>query len=232
LDSAKDRQLQADLKEKDRQIAEAGKSAAEATKSASEAHERATKAQASLGQAEQNAAEANAKAEGFRRDIAQANERAAEANRIAEQERLARLQLEARLADRVLTPDGQAKLTALAASFPKGSRIDICTFGGTLEVANITQSISGALTMGGWAVQIWQVTGGGAARGILIGTSPTATESEQRAAVEIIATMNSLGMGGQIWKYDDLLKAANSGMRNGPMGAIDAPILVIVGSKQ
>jgi hypothetical protein len=68
---AKDKQLALDLKDKDLKISEAG----------------------------EKAATAETKAEGFRLDIAKANERAAEANRIAEQERLARLKLEASLAD-------------------------------------------------------------------------------------------------------------------------------------
>ena len=44
------------------------------------------------------------------RDVAEANARAAEANQKAEQERLARVQLEARLADRTLSVDQMERI--------------------------------------------------------------------------------------------------------------------------
>jgi hypothetical protein len=55
-------------------------------------------AQLESAKAQERAAEANEHA-------AEANVRAAEANKLAEQERLARLKIEASLADRELTPD-------------------------------------------------------------------------------------------------------------------------------
>jgi len=75
---------------------------------ARDADNRRADADAHIAEAQRGAAEANTKAEGFRLDIARANERAASANETAERERLARLQLEARLADRMLTPAQQA----------------------------------------------------------------------------------------------------------------------------
>jgi hypothetical protein len=226
---AKDKQLALDLGDKDVKIAQAGRDASKANRGAAEANERATKAQESLALAEQHSVEANTKAEGFRLDIAKANERAASANETAERERLARLQLEARLADRVLTPDGQSRLVALAARFPRGTRIDICMFGGTLEIANITGSINKSLVAGGWTVRQWQVTGGGAVRGILIGTNPSADAATARAASGIVSTLVSAGIGAGPWKFDELVAG---GMRQGPGEPMDAPIRMFIGSKQ
>ena len=153
---------------------------AEAERGSAEANERATEAQESLSLAEQHSAEANAKAEGFRLDIAKANERAAAANEIAQREAVARLQLEARLADRTLTPEWQSRLRAMAASFPN-TRIDIFLWGGTLEIARIAGAINKALADGGWTVRQWQVTGGGAVRGILVGTVPSGADTVANA---------------------------------------------------
>jgi len=73
--------------------------AAEAMAEAAKAAEGTAKAGADAAAANERAATATALAESFRLDIARANERAAAANETAEKERLARLQLEARLAD-------------------------------------------------------------------------------------------------------------------------------------
>jgi hypothetical protein len=232
LIAEKDRIVGIDSQAKDVRIADALKQAGESNKAAGEANERAGKAQASLASAEQQAAEANAKAEKFRLDIATANKAAAEANETAEKERLARIQLEASLADRVLTPDAQSQLARLANEFPNGIHLDVCTFGGTLEVANISQSIIQSLNKSGWTIRVWQVTGGAAARGILIGTSPSATDTDREAAQRLIAVLRSAGIDAGDWKYDDLVKAANSGMRSGPGGAVDAPILAVIGTKR
>ena len=145
LIAAKDRQSVADSKDQDERIAAAQNKAADSDKAAGQANERAghaeeraANAEASLASAEQHAAEANAKAEGFRADIAEANasaaqaeaqvadahRAAAEANRIAESERLARLQLEARLADRVITPNQQMRLAQAFAPL-RGQTVDV-----------------------------------------------------------------------------------------------------------
>jgi hypothetical protein len=223
LETAKDRQLNADLKDKDLEIQGLKTTAESAAKDIGTA-------KADVAKAEARSAEAAAKAEQFRLAIAQANQQAAEANRIAEQERLARLRLEASLADRVLTPDAQAQLATVEKEFPNGIRLDICAFGGTLEVANIAQAIIGSLN--GWTIRQWQVTGGAAARGILIGTSPSATDTDREAAQRLIAALNSAGIDAGNWQYDELAKPADSGMRTGPEGAVNAPILMVIGTKR
>jgi hypothetical protein len=221
-------------------IAAMNKEAEAARRDAGLAMERAGKAEENLGQArkdaalaEQHSAEANAKAEGFRLDIAKANERAASANETAERERLARLQLEAKLADRILTPQGRSQLTALAATFPHGTRIDICVFGETLEVAHIAQAISESLTAGGWTIRQWRVMSGASVRGILVGSDPKADTTIARAASGIISTLLAVGIGANPWKFDELVTgAAGAGVRYGPREPMDAPIKMFIGSKQ
>lgn len=205
------------------------KEAAEAGKDAAGAKERAAKAEEHLATAHKEAAEANAKAEGFRLDIAKANERAASANETAERERLARLQLEARLDDRVLRPLGRSQLTALAASFPKGTKIDICVFGETIEVANIARAIHESLAAGGWTVRQWRVMSEASVRGILIGTDLKADAALTRAAGGIIVALLSSGIDASLWKFEEL-KAG--GMTYGPRELMDAPIRMFIGSKQ
>jgi hypothetical protein len=193
----------------------------------------AMEADARIAEAQRGAAEATEKAEGFRLDIAKANERAASANELAQKEAVARLKLEARLSDRVLAPEGQSRLRAMAASFPHGTRIDICVFGGTLEIVNIAEAINKSLTAGGWTVRQWQVTGGGAVRGILVGTEPNADSVvaavTARAASELIAALLSGGVAAGPWKFEELQV---NGMRQGPAEPVDAPIRMFIGSKQ
>jgi hypothetical protein len=214
--------LQKDIKGAEARIAEAQRGSAEA-------NERAAKAQQSLALAEQHAAEANAKAEGFRLDIAKANERAASANEIAQKEAVARLQLEARLADRVLTLEWQSRLIKLATGFPRGTRIDMFQFGETLEITSIAESINKSLVEGGWTVRKWQIISGGAARGILVGTDPSADAVTVRAASELISTLVSAGVGADPWKFEEM---NIGGMRRGPSEPTDAPIRIFIGSKQ
>jgi hypothetical protein len=192
------------------------------------ANERASKAQESLALAEQHAAEANAKAEGFRLDIAKANERAASANETAERERLARLELEARLADRVLTPQAKEQLARLAAKLPKGSKIDILIYGDSLEIANIMVSIRDSLATNA-NVRVWKVTGGGSVRGILIGTDPKSDPKIAEVAAGIAPVLNASSIAAGPWEFQEL---EPRGMRSGPPEPSDAPIRISIGSKQ
>lgn len=119
--------------------------------------------------AEARSAEASAKAEGFRRDIAMANERAAEANRKAESERLARLQLELRLAPRTLSDDQKTRLIAFLAPF-RGIRTEIVLFGDSYEIQTIGNAIIECLQEAGWVpFPKLALGGGGNTRGIPVG---------------------------------------------------------------
>ena len=90
---------------------------------------KAKHAEAQVAEAHKSAMEASAKAEGFRLDIAKAVERAANAeketarlNKAAEDERLARMKIEERLADRMLS-DVQLKAIAAKIKEFSGRRI-------------------------------------------------------------------------------------------------------------
>jgi len=68
-------------------------------------------AQEHIAELNKKTARLGAETESARAAIATANARAAEANRLAEQERLARVQLEARLAARVVSADNQNRIS-------------------------------------------------------------------------------------------------------------------------
>ncbi|HTC87522.1 MAG TPA: hypothetical protein VK686_04440, partial [Bryobacteraceae bacterium] len=159
--------------------------------------------QQSLASAEQHAKEADAKAEGFRLDIAKANERAASANETAEKERLARLQLEARLADRVITPDQQRRITAAF----KGQQIEVSIFGDTHEIATfsgaIVVSIAKAEDIG---MTIRRPIGGSAAvHGVLVGVRPGADSViSDVAALFVRILQETVGTGVGMWNFDEL----------------------------
>lgn len=199
------------------------------------ANERASKAQESLALAEQDAAEANAKAEGFRLDIARANERAASANETAERERLARLQLEARLADRVLTPDQQSRITAAF----KGQMVEVVIFGETPEISifsgSIVDSIAKSEDVG---ITVKRSIGSGTAvRGILVGVKQNADASVQQVADLFIHILQETVDGGVgSWDFDKLTAPSGlfSTQKNGKptKPGETAPLKIFIGSKQ
>lgn len=159
---------------------------------------------------------------------AEANERAAKANEAAERERVERLKLEARLADRVLPEPALLELKAVAASFPKGTRIDIGTLGTGIEILVFAKSINAALTDGGWTVRQWSMTGGLAVRGVVIGTDQAKTATA-KAGAKIVSVLVSYGVGAGEHPFAEM---GEPSMRSGPDGPMDAPIRMYIGSKQ
>lgn len=121
---------------------------AEANARASEANARAKEAEAQVAKANAASKDAVAKVAAAEARIAEANRAASEANAIAERERLARLQLEARLADRTLTAEQQARLTAALMPF-RGTEVDIVIFGDTPEISIIAGMILDCLHKAG-----------------------------------------------------------------------------------
>ena len=84
-----------------------------------------------IAQSNRDAKQAERDAEGFRLQIADATERvanaekkAAEANRLAEQERLARVRIEQRMADRDITTDQRKKMLEFLRTVP-GAHVDV-----------------------------------------------------------------------------------------------------------
>jgi len=235
LIQAKDKQLDLDLGDKNVKIAQAGKDASTANRDAARANERATKAQESLALAEQHSAEANTKAEGFRLDIAKANERAASANETAERERLSRLQLEARLADRIVTPEQKERIATGLRSIGRRT-VDITIFGDALEIITFSGSILECFTKAEWSINISRPGGGGAsARGVLMGVKPGSSQEFARAANLIISILReSVGDGIGTWEYDKLtgggLFSANSSIGT-PAPPGESPLRIVIGSK-
>lgn len=158
---------------------------------------------------------------------AEANERAAKANEAAERERVERLKLEARLADRVLAPEAAGDLRALALRFPRGTKLDINIFGSSLEITNISGAIADALTAGGWVVRRWSASGG-SVRGMVIGSDPAKTTTA-RAAGELAAILTAHGISASEYPYSGMPVPS---MLLGPGEPMDAPIRLYIGSKQ
>lgn len=235
LITEKDRIAGIDSKAKEAGIAEALRQAGISNEAAGLANERAQKAQASLASAEQHSAEANAKAEGFRADIARANasaaqaeaqvadahRAAAEANRIAESERLARLQLEARLADRVVTPDQKLRLTQVFSPL-KGQTVDVVIFGDTPETSRTADAIIGSLQTAGILFNFFHPLSGGMAQGVVIGVRADAPEIDKQSGSQLVAILRETfgsGVGLADW---DRLAVTGTGTFGGTPGAAPA----------
>ena len=194
--------------------------------SESDARAKAAEAQVAAAVARSNEAVAQVKTADAR--IAEAQRDAARANEIAERERLARLQLEARLADRVLTPQQQAAITASLAAF-SGTVVDVLVWGDTPEIQIIRGQVLGAMRNAGWTVLSGQAGGGGAAvRGMLIGTRAGADQNVVRAANALVIALQSQGLAAGSWPFEQLQTPGimfSSGFSN------NAPIRLFIGSK-
>lgn len=210
----------------DARTAEASEKAAAANARASEANARAMASEAlvassdaaskaavaKVAEAQQAAAEASAKAEGFRRDIALANERAAAANATAERERLARLQLEARLADRVVTEAQTSRLVAAFAPL-KGHTVEVGIFGDNPDISRVANTILECLKRAGAEFRFFSPLGGASGvRGVIIGIKADASPSVKGVAGSFVATLKeTLGGGVASVGFDELaFKGASS----------------------
>jgi hypothetical protein len=184
-----------------KQASDANKEAGEARKDAAHAIERASRAEENLASAneraalaEQHAADANRTTEGFRLDIARANERAAAANETAERERLARLQLEARLADRVLTPAQQQSIAGTLGPLGIFS-FQLFTYSDVTEVTRIGDMIAATLTSAGWNGATAGARGGVTVSGIVITIGGDASVALRNAAALLVSELIRAGVG-------------------------------------
>jgi hypothetical protein len=151
---------------------------AEADKKAAEANERAAKA-----------GEGTAKAPA---EVAKANERAAEANAIAEKERLARLQLEARLAPRVLSDAAQRAISAALKPLGKFS-VQIFMYSDTTEVTRIADNLAGSLSGADWAIAIARADGGIIVSGMVVAAAK-GDAAALNAATRFVAELKQHGV--------------------------------------
>jgi hypothetical protein len=132
--------------------------------------------------------------ESLRLDIAHADERAASANETAERERLARLQLEARLAPRVLTSDQQKSIGVALRRLGTFS-VQIFTYSDVTEVTNIGNAIGAALAHAGWTVGFAQAQGGISVSGIVLAVSEKAPTAVRDAATHLANELRAEGIG-------------------------------------
>ncbi len=140
----------------------------------------------------------------FELEIAQANTRAAEANRIAESERLARMKIEQRLADRSLT---DAQLTAIADKVKpfSGQEFLVTTYWGLKEPLSITNRIYAALDSAGWKYVKHKGVKNliGMASGVFVNVHPTADEQTKKAAASLVSALTVEGIASRIEERDD-----------------------------
>ncbi len=163
---------------------------------------------------------------GLRRHYASA----AEANKVAEQERLARLQIEHRLAPRILTSSDAAILIADVAPY-SGTPVDIFIADQSKEAASLAEEISSALTSAGWLPVQWEWVGESGISGVAIGIKQSADLKSIATAESLRASLDSIGLNGQIGRWPGDWKQF-SGMLNGPdFNANRTEIRIIVGEK-
>jgi hypothetical protein len=128
------------------------------------------------------------------RDAARATQQAAQSNEIAERERLARLQLEARLADRTLTTEQQNRLVASLRS-SNGITVDVVTYGDTPEISIISHLLIELMQRAGWTIRPVTAMGGqGAVRGILVGTRTGSDAATSAAAMFLIRSLQEANL--------------------------------------
>lgn len=143
--------------------------------------------------------------------IAEAQKGAASANEIAERERLARLQLEARLADRVITADQQQRITAAFASM-RGQTVDVVIAGDSPEISRTTDAILGSLHSAGVLLNFFRPFGGGGAEGIWLGVRADAPAEDKQAGTQLVTILReTLDNGVDLVAPDDFDKMAVSG---------------------
>jgi hypothetical protein len=232
---------------------EAQRGTAFARERASAAYERASENEKetaeTLKQAEQERADAakslasaestRKEVEGFALQISEANERAAnataqaaESNKIAEQEKLARLQLEVRLAPRTLTMAQQKQVTdGFRAS---GIRdLDVFLYGDTPEIVRILVQLRDAIAASGCNVRVWSVVGGNmAVWGILVDTVTGADSAVDASASMAVSTLSAAGLAAS--RSDPFPPGNSPGIINGPPwdAKKEAPIRMLIGSKE
>ncbi|HEX5425532.1 MAG TPA: hypothetical protein VFW94_18420 [Candidatus Acidoferrales bacterium] len=185
-----------------------------------------TDAKTELRKQETRAAEAEARVEGLRLNVAEAQKEAAKSNETAEKEKLARLELEARLAPRSLTPVQMNELTKSLSPFG-GQTVGIFIFGTSAEVVGITEQISEVLTRAKWTVH-FGTAAAGAARGILIGTDSPPSSSTGEAVLALSNALKSVGLSCSVYPITQMplpgaIMNTNMNMKE--------PIRVFVGNK-
>jgi hypothetical protein len=212
------------------------KQAADAYKEAESARKEADSFERDIAQANERAAAANERAAKAEQHLGEANERAsnaekqaAKSNEIAERERLARLQLEARLAPRSLSPAQRDDLANRLKPF-SGTSLDIFIYGDTNEMLSIGLALTSVATAAGWSVRTWGVSVELVVTGVVVGTKSGVDKGVDAAANALVLALNRNGITTSPGSVFDL---PLPGRLTGPPLDINktAPIRMLIGSK-
>ena len=143
------------------------------------------------------------------------------------------MQLEARLADRIISPDQEQSLRAAFARL-RGQTVDISVFGDTFEISQFSGTIMSCMKRAGVLLNVRHPTGGSGARGVLVGVRPDAPPEFKQAADELIAILQqSVGSGVSPWDFNKLIPGGVATLSYDP-GATppdQSPLRIFIGSK-
>ena len=203
--------------------------AAEAIKQAADATLLARRYEADIATSNARAAEAQSMAKSFEADIAKANQSAAEANVVAEKERIARLQLELRLAPRTISTQHSQQLISALREF-SGVKVDVIAWGNVPEIERITRTLADNLSKAGWEIGHFGIAMGGAGtvQGIVVGARSDAGQRVEKAASALVPALRSIGLDAAPWDFDQMPFPGSSVGNGIPTGA---PIKLFVGNK-
>jgi len=172
-------------------------------------------------------AAANAEAERARAD-------AARANLLAEQETVARLRLETRLADRVLTPEQQTRLIDQLSPF-RGQTVDVVILNNSPETMSFGNAIISCIERAGLPMNIAKASAAGTvARGVLIGVRDGSPANIEQLAVILTGVLQeSVGAGVSRWTYDELGPHGPAQLTSTPSAEPrgKSPIRLVIGAK-
>jgi len=202
---------------------------AEAKRGSAEANALAQESEAIVASADAASREAVAKVADAEARIAEANRAASEANAIAEKERIARLELELRLAPRVLTDEQRGQIVTRLSQFGALSA-QVVIWGDTYEIQAFARAIISCLRDAGWEVGLSAaLAGAGNVTGIPIGVRSDADSNTHAAATELVSALSSVGVAVAPWDFDEMVLPSPSIVF--PGGPADPAIKVFIGSK-
>lgn len=163
---------------------------------AAELHARLSKAETATSAVRTSLVEARAALDS---SAAALQKKVAEARAAAEAERLARLRIEERLADRKLT-DAQIRTIAAKVHGFAGQEFEVTTYWELKEAMAIANQVFAALNIAEWKYikpEGGRVLLGGVA-GVLVYVHPEARDQTKQAALTLVSTLSHEGLGSEL----------------------------------
>ncbi|MGB9071225.1 MAG: hypothetical protein WCC22_01020 [Terriglobales bacterium] len=145
---------------------------------------------------EKAASDAKAAQQRVETDLAKQREKTANAEKSL-------LELQARLADRTLSAQQRSALIDQLKPWA-GVDVDVLIWGDTAEIEIISGQILESLKNAGWSLHTGHAGGGGAVRGILVGTRADADSGTALAANTLISGLQSAGLAAGPWKFNEM----------------------------